>query len=794
MKYPGQALYIWTASFDAGSDNYRLFRKEFELKDKSAAILEIAADTTFTVYINGKRCPVSQLADFPAEPTFSAFDATDFLVSGKNVIAVEVHYVGADFLTCQTGTPFLRCLLYSAEGVIVKSDESWKCADSAAYSSGMRCKVTNQLGFVFQYDAGKAVPYQSPGFDDSSWRNARAYTGGLPWKQMTLRKIPQLQEQPRPDVAIAQCGYLFREKEYGTFAESCFHDYLVTCRDADFTPDDSKELFQRKRRFIPAAGTTPFVFNPIPQGSAANGYYITLDLGKERVGFLDLKFSASAGTVVDICHGEHLDDGRVRSYVGFRNFADRCICKEGLNEFTFTHRRFGCRYIELHITHTTAFTLYYAGLIPLELPLPSQAEFQSEDHFLTRLNQLSIDTLKLCMHEHYEDCPWREQGLYAYDSRNQIMYGYYVWGNYDFAGACIDLLGKSFDGKRYLALTAPGKAGRPIPVFTLVWISELYEHWLYSGSPALFEKWCGVADTILDRALAEREPGGSGLYHPGTAAERIWNYCEWNGILGEVKEFPQSPYNIYLYEALQTAAEMHTLSGNFARAEALRTAAAKLGEAVEKFFWDEENGCYNVLAAGKNSEVYEHVQMLMLANELVPAEKQERLIAQLAEGKFCKADLSALYYVTRALLRSSAGSRKLLMAYMRGIFEPIVYSNSTSLWETRQGSDDFDFAGSLCHAWSSVMPCICGKVLLGVTPLEPGFKRFAVQIMPGDLTHAAGEIPTPAGKIRVEWKLEETGLHVKVAHPVGTEPIPEAFEEFPVVSFETSGINGMDGE
>lgn len=37
------------------------------------------------------------------------------------------------------------------------------------------------------------------------------------------------------------------------------------------------------------------------------------------------------------------------------------------------------------------------------------------------------------MHEHYEDYPWREQALYAFDSRNQALYGYYAFGNYDFA-------------------------------------------------------------------------------------------------------------------------------------------------------------------------------------------------------------------------------------------------------------------------------------------------------------------------------------------------------------------------
>ena len=69
------------------------------------------------------------------------------------------------------------------------------------------------------------------------------------------------------------------------------------------------------------------------------------------------------------------------------------------------------------------------------------------------------------MHEHYEDCPWREQALYAYDSRNQMLYGYYVWGNYDFAATSLDLLGRGIRSDGMLELCAPAKAWITIPSF-----------------------------------------------------------------------------------------------------------------------------------------------------------------------------------------------------------------------------------------------------------------------------------------------------------------------------------------
>ena len=44
-------------------------------------------------------------------------------------------------------------------------------------------------------------------------------------------------------------------------------------------------------------------------------------------------------------------------------------------------------------------------------------------------NGICLNTLKLCMTEHYVDCPRQEQCLYAFDSRNQMLVGYTAFQN-----------------------------------------------------------------------------------------------------------------------------------------------------------------------------------------------------------------------------------------------------------------------------------------------------------------------------------------------------------------------------
>ena len=81
--------------------------------------------------------------------------------------------------------------------------------------------------------------------------------------------------------------------------------------------------------------------------------------------------------------------------------------------------------------------------MPAEYPLEFESEWLSCDRLMNKIYDVSKRTLHLCMHEHYEDCPQREQALYGMDSRNQMLCGYYAFGETKMPRASIELLGMS---------------------------------------------------------------------------------------------------------------------------------------------------------------------------------------------------------------------------------------------------------------------------------------------------------------------------------------------------------------
>jgi hypothetical protein len=78
------------------------------------------------------------------------------------------------------------------------------------------------------------------------------------------------------------------------------------------------------------------------------------------------------------------------------------------------------------------------------------------------------------------------------------------------------------------------------------------------------------------------------------------------------------------------------------------------------------------------------------------------------------------------------------------------------------------FRHSLCHGWASGPTAWLSENVLGVTPLEPGFKRVRIVPQLGRLKWAEGTYPTPLGAIKVRHERQADGsVKSKIDAPVG---------------------------
>ncbi len=766
------ANWIWCKD-QIAPDAYTAFRRTFTL-EKSVAHPEllISADSDFSLFVNGKLVVGSQFSDFPTEKTYSRFDVKNLLQIGKNVIAVIVHYIGENFLRDAKGYPGLYLALRDGEKVLLASDENFRAIPAPGYRSNWQQKFTRQLGFCTWFDArvAGALEWMNVDFDDSSWASAKIIDAEFS-RTLAPRPLAELLQSPPPPVAVLQLGVLRRREKSDRPAREMFRDLLRPLEVAEalapdglagIRPVDSIVGVPETIILTPDAPDSPLRFAPLAD-SETNGYYLVVELPKEIVGYIRFDLVCSAGTVVDYALGEHLFSGRVRAAIEARNFADRYIAREGENHFEMRLRRAAGRYLELHFTECAAPPkVLYAGVVEQYFPLPELADFSGSDRLVERTVGVAVDTLKNCMHEHYEDCPWREQSLYAYDSRNQALYGYYLWGNYDFAETSFRLLGHSKGEKfaGFLPMTEPSDVPLTIPVFSLAWIADLYEFFWHSGKIELFRAEAETVKTILRAATRNRT--AHGLYHPGND-QRFWHFSEWvPGLRGE--NYPESAtYNLYLYEALTLAAKLFAAAGLPAPDYAAQ--AKELGENIERTFYSPERGLY-LSNADDPKLFHEHTQALMLYLELVPESRRERFLAEIARRDTIKCTFSSLPFLVRGLMREPAW-QNFAAQIVADAFEPLVMSGATTLWETPI-REDFNGSLSLCHGWSSLPAYFAKRYILGVEPLAPGFAQFAVKPYTGTLEFASGAVPTPFGEIRVSWQKRAFGVEIQVENPPGT--------------------------
>ncbi|MBQ7175813.1 MAG: family 78 glycoside hydrolase catalytic domain [Victivallales bacterium] len=755
-------------------NSFWIFSKAFNCDEAQSATLEIAGDKDVAVFVNGAHLPFSQLADVPGEKSVTTWNVQ--LKQGENVINVELFNLNAQFAVydndCVHG---FAAVIYAGDKLLCATDSTWRFRRNEAYLP-VHDNVSPQVGKCFCYDARRTFIWQGV---DAKGDNAIVMDYH---PRYFAREVPPLVPRDLPSVRLVQFGYVKRTLQEGSFAEICQADFLrPQFQQNNFFDMSGIEIDYlapgRYRTMLPQDSLTI-----LPRPENTDGVYVTIDLGWETVGFLKLAIAASAGTIVDIAYGEHLDDGRVRCYVGKRSFADRYVCcGDGMEQFCHRFRRIGARYLELHITnYTGTVTLGYTQIQEQNLPLDKEADFECEDRFMLLSRAIGIHTLKCCMHEHYEDCPWREQALYAYDSRNQALFGYYTWGNYKFARACLTLLGKEPMENGQLAITSPRHPELAIEVFTLVWIIELYEYYLYSGDFSLVAENKQGISRIVDAVLA-RYDEATGLYSQFND-EKIWRFFEWiPGMTGHSigaqgnlwqseKERFNACFNGYFLEVLSCVNKM--FDNMYAKE------ADALAGAIRRYF-HMENGYFRT---GDDTELlHQHTQALMLDIGVVsPDEASPQFFKAYNDKDLLSVTFSAMPYFLRAWMNVSPESRLAMDKCIRENYDAMVLKGATTFWETDDGGDAFDYAGSLCHAWSSLPVYYCHRYILGVMPLEPGFRRFQVKPYPGSLTHASGTVPTPYGEIHINWRLLDGKVHLHVVCPPETEAVIDSYPEFPV--------------
>lgn len=739
---------------DEESPFLALFRRDFYLKGTPAAgEIEISADSRYKLYANGQLVQTGPCKGDRQVWYRDRVDLLPYLKCGENVLAVEVlryppeHDKGNHgiFRTAYPGLYVCGEAQDRQGGCCdLSADEKWLCRKDEGFHI-----VTESRGFaplqIYEdcTGCGWKKGWRLPGYDTEGWKQAAPYwymSRAVSPGNLLPRPIPELYRRPR-----------------------CFQEVMVL-RQSRYDKE-AWESFLRGERSL---GLPPHTRETVE-----------ISAGEEMTGYLFLALQGGAGATITLLQSEAYvqgvsdtgralkgkrDDwrsGTLRGYTDIYRPGGYGTTEAPETYEPFWFRTF--RYVQMTIeTGEQGMILKQFSYAETGYPLEVQSRVETSDPSHAGIWEISERTLRRCMHETYEDCPFYEQLQYAMDSRSQILYTYAVAADDRLARKCMEdfRLSQRYDG--LLNCSYPCYGPNVIPGFSIYYILMLHDHMMYFGDRELLEEHMPTVERILlfyrrnldEKGYVKKLGGLNG-------GDRFWSFIDWTrewdattGVPAAILEGPITMESLLYCLGLCRAADIAEYLGRGEQARDYRQQAEQVREALRSCCM----GRRGMLTDGPGVEQYsQHVQVFAVLTDTVTPEQGRCSLQETIDNRqdYVQCSVAMAFYLFRALEKT--GLYRLTDTYW-DIWRRMLENHLTTCVEDEvRGRSD-------CHAWGALILYELPSVILGVQPAAPGYQAVRIRPRTGYLTRAEGEVITPVGRISVSWVLE--GEQVKLTYQV----------------------------
>jgi len=737
------------------------YRKNIELPEAAWDLkIEITADSKYKLYVNGKLVNVGPQKGDANLWYRDELDLGGFVRPGLNVVVVAVLSVpnrprAGNYSFARTDTPglYLRGP-YGFDG-----DSGWKYSRAKV---SVRAESPDFAPLcVFEDAVGS--PFNASGFDadydDGDWQDAVAYgprdlAERLKGENLLPRAIPLMRmDRKRFEGVKAVRQSVLAPGAWDAFVE---RDEPVTI------PARTVEIAE-------------------------------ISAGAETTGYLKLAMSGGLGATVRILTSECYAFEGIEGLKGpfLPRKGDRTDSVNGrLYGFTDTYRPCGAgtadspetyepfwfrtfRFVRLEIeTGDAPLTLSSLDFTETGYPLEVKTSVKTSDPTLERVWEISERSLRLCMHETYEDCPFYEQLQYAMDTRSQILYTYAVSGDDRLARQAMDDFRRSsrFDGQ--INCSYPNFENHVIPGFAIYYVGMVYDHMMYFGDGELVRDHIpailGVLNFFRKRLDSKGLVGKLGglLFEPG-----FWSFIDWTSQWRDSFGVPPATFSGPItMESLLYALGLQYASALFAYAGFgdLAASAAADARAVQDAVNAHCRGAGGMYQDGPGIDQYsQHCQVFAALTGTVDPETGKKYIAETLDRKddYAQCSVAMMYYLFRAL--ETCG----------------LYERTDALWDTWRSmvaknlttcEEDSVLSRSDCHGWGALALFEFPSAILGIRPAAPGYAEVAVNPLPGKLTSAEGSVITPRGVVAVSWQLTDGKIVTRVSAPEGVKIVSKS--------------------
>lgn len=750
--------WIWTdQTYDATKPVVVFFRKTFDLDTLPLedCYVRVSADTRYRFYVNGHFVCMGPRRGDDKVWYYERVNIRRYLQKGQNVFCAAVlRYPPIPYQGFRSAyrTATAGLMVYGEDERIPSTDTTWKCLVADKLQVG--CKMREYIR-LYQEETveGNLLfrDWKKESFDDSNWSEAVTYPKNILSRSVSPlylkeRTIPLLYETRKRFAGVNHIVTSALTKEQ--------YEGMLKGEGSVTIPPHAHEVIDLRAEEL----TTAYLELSVLKGKGAVIRITESEAYSKETTIHNMPAFVKADRL-DASWGElrgPVDEYHVAGYG-----------KEEEPEYyePFSFREFYLIRLEIE---TAEEELILKSFIYRETayPLTAVSHVDTSDPEYADIWKISERTLRMCMHETYEDCPGYEQLQYAMDTRSQILFNYCLSADDRLARQAIDDFSRSQRPDGLIAACYPTFKSNIIPSFSAYYVMMIHDHMMYFGDKAFLKHYFPSVMRVCNFFLEHiNEKGLVGtIENMGYLNKAYWGYIDSiDGWIMGVPPIPEGkeiiPLSLLTLSLLHAAEEVASYIGYKSQAEEYALAQKNMKEGLRKCCL----GANGLIQDAPGEEMYsEFGQIFATLNGVFTEEEAKRAMRHTLDGSLVKCSLPLTLYQFRALEKAG------LYAEGREIFtrwENMLKKNLSTCVE----HDFEDQQRSDCHAWSSVPLYEITSAILGVSPASPGYAsvRFNPHML--GLSYAKGEIATHRGIIQAEWKCVD-------GKPEKTIEVPEGMQ------------------
>ena len=306
-----------------------------------------------------------------------------------------------------------------------------------------------------------------------------------------------------------------------------------------------------------------------------------------------------------------------------------------------------------------------------------------------------------------------------------------------------------------------------------------WEDWMYVGEPVFLERYYDMlklktlGDLAREDGLISTEDGKCNpgfekkhkLHHDRYIFEHgMRDLVDWppgsftESGTGERDNHEMKPYNSVInafhYRSLVLMSRMADGLGKTEESQNFSEQAAIVKASFNRVFFNRERKVYIDGEGSEHSSL--HSNMFALAFGLA-GEENKSSVLEFVKSRGMGCSVYGAQYLLEALYRS--GEEEYALGLMtarhdRSWWNMIAAGSTMTMeaWDWRY-KNNLDWN----HAWGAAPANIIPRYLMGVRPLEPGYRKILIRPQVGSLSHAECRCPTINGPVKFDYRKKEDG-------------------------------------